>query len=125
MNKNKLEEESVMKHYMIYLTVLGLLSSLYGCTASYRIQVIDGPPRQVVLTYSKGADVNVGDIFILYHIQPAPPPRGREGHGEGRQPATKHEMARVQVVSVIDDSRAVVKVLSGQVEHALEAERLK
>jgi hypothetical protein len=113
------------------LGLLGLVMMLTGCSTSYRIQVIDGLPREVYLTYTKGADVKVGDMFRLYEVhQPAPSSAsqghgGHGGHGGEGQPAMKHEKAMVQVVRIVDEVHAAVKVLNGQVDDGLEAEKLK
>ncbi|MDP2884727.1 MAG: hypothetical protein Q8P51_06875 [Ignavibacteria bacterium] len=114
-------------HYL-YLGLVGLFLILSGCSTSYRIQVIDGLPKEVYLNYTKGADVKVGDIFVLYEVhrpQPSSAHQGHGGHGGGSQPIMKHEKAMVQVIRVVDELHAAVKVLSGQVEDGLEAERLK
>jgi hypothetical protein len=114
-----------MKLHLIGIGLLGLLLILSGCSASYRIQVIDELANEVYLNYSKGADVEVGDIFILYQYHPAPPSGGHQGHRGGSQLVMKHEIARVQDVSIVDELHAAVKVLSGQIVDGLEAEKLE
>ncbi len=110
------------------LGLAGLFLILSGCGTSYRIQVIDGLPKEVFLNYSKGADVKVGDIFVLYevhHPQSSSAHQGHAGHSGGGQPAMKHEKAVVEVIRIVDEVHAAVKVLSGEVEDGLEAEKLK
>jgi len=48
-----------MKHLPFCVILAAILLS--ACSSSYEIQVIDGLPRKVYLTFSKGADVKVGD----------------------------------------------------------------
>lgn len=102
---------------------------LNGCSSSsYGIRVIDGAPKEVYLTFSKGTYVNVGDIFVLYHIQQAPASgSGHGAHGgHGGGPLNlKHEVGRVQVIKVADETHALVKVLSGYAEDGLNAEKLE
>jgi hypothetical protein len=113
------------------LGLVGLFLMISGCATSYRIQVVDGLPQEVYLNYTKGADVKVGDMFVLYEVhrpQPSSVPQGHGGHGGhggGGQPAMKHEKAMVQITSIVDEVHAAVKVLTGQVEDGLEAEKLK
>jgi len=108
--------------------IIGLFLAFYGCITTYQIQVIDGLPKEVYLTYTKGAVVNVGDMFRLYEIhQPAPSSasQGHGGHGGGGQPMMKHEKAMVQVLRIVDEVHAAVKVVSGEVIDGLEVEKLK
>ncbi len=113
------------------LGFIGLLLILSGCSTSYHIQVIDGLPTEVYLNYSKGADVKVGDMFVLYEVHRPGPSSvsqghgGHGGHGGGSQPAMKHEKAIVQVIRIVDEVHAAVQVLSGEVVDGLEAEKLK
>jgi hypothetical protein len=120
--------------HILSLGVSGLFLILSGCGTSYRIQVIDGLPKEVYLNYSKGADVKVGDMFRLYEVhRPGPSGAsqaygghsGHGGQGGGSQPAMKHEKAIVQVIRIVDEVHAAVKVLSGEVVDGLEAEKLK
>ncbi|MBI4535648.1 MAG: hypothetical protein HY708_05170 [Ignavibacteriae bacterium] len=100
---------------------------LYGCSSSsYGIRVVDGLPKETYLTFSKGSPVNVGDVFILYHMQQASASgggHGGHGGGGGGPLNLKHEVGRVQVVSIADDTHALVRVISGRAEDGLDAER--
>lgn len=119
------------KHILSLGTIVMLLT-LTGCGTSYRIQVIEGLPKEVYLNYSKGANVKVGDLFRLYEVHrpeasgASQGHGGHGGHGGGMsQPAMKHEKAIVQVISIVDEVHAAVKILSGEVQDGLEAEKLK
>ena len=120
----------VFKH----LRWAGLFLILSGCSTSYRIQVIDGLPREIYLTYSKGTDVKVGDIFALYEVHRPQSSGSMEGHGghgghgsQGgeSQPIMKHERATVLVVRIVDEVHAAVRVLSGEAAEGLEVEKLR
>ena len=105
--------------------IIAAATAISACSSSYEIQVVDGIPREVYLTFSRGDDVNVGDIFVLYRQQLPPPSSGHEGHGAGGRPNLKREIGRVRVVRIVDEERATVEVLSGQVETGMQAEKMK
>jgi hypothetical protein len=105
---------------------------LYGCSSSsYGIRVIDGLPKETYLTFSKGSPVNVGDVFVLYHIQQAPASgsghggHGGHGGGGGGPLNLKHEAGRVQVIKIADETHAVVKILSGIAEDDVQVEKVE
>jgi hypothetical protein len=113
----------------IGLTILAATIA-YGCgMSSYGIHVIDGLPKEIYLTFSKGSPVNVGDVFVLYHIQQAPASHGGHGShgglgaGGSERVNVKHEVGKVQVVSIADDTHARVTVLSGHAEDGLHVEK--
>lgn len=114
---------------VIIVTSFAFLLFLAGCSsASYSIRVVDGLPKETYLTFSKGSPVQVGDVFMLYHLQPAPASSGggHGGHGGGGGGGTvnlKHEIGKVQVVKIADETHALVKVLSGYVEDGVKAEK--
>ena len=78
------------------------------------------------MTFSKGTEVKVGDVFVMYRIQS--PPRnggGHSHHGGGGTLNLREEVGRVQVVSIADDTHALVKLLLGQAEDGLDAEEVE
>jgi len=112
--------------------ILLIATVLYGCSSSsYSIRVIDGLPKETYLTFSKGSPVNVGDVFVLYHMQQAPASgsghggHGGHGGGGGGPLNLKHEVGRVQVIKIADETHALVKVLSGYAEDGLNAEKVE
>lgn len=108
------------------LVVVFVSVSILGCSSSYTIQVIDGLPREVYIKFDKGADVNIGDIFILYRMQQPPSGGSHSGHHGSAGPLNlKQEVGRVQVTRIMDDMRAQAKVVSGKVEEGFTAEKLK
>lgn len=118
-----------MKHFGLIVLAAAVL---YGCSSSsYGIRVIDGLPKETYLTFSKGSPVNVGDVFVLYHLQQAPAGggshggHGGHGGGGGGPLNLKHEVGRVQVVSIADETHALVKLLSGYAENGLNAEKVE
>ena len=115
-----------MKHVWLALPVIPLIL-FSGCSpSSYSIRVIDGAPKEVYLTFSKGTDVKVGDVFLLYRMQPPPENGGGHSHhGGGGQLNLKQEVGRVHVVSIADETHALVKVLSGYAENGLNAEKVE
>lgn len=112
-----------MKHLPFCVILAAILLS--ACSSSYEIQVIDGLPRKVYLTFSKGADVKVGDIFVLYRHQQPSTSSGHDGHRGGGQLNLKREIGRVRVVRIVDEQQAAPEVLSCQVETGTVAEKLK
>jgi len=100
------------------------IATLAGCSSSYTIQVIDGMPNEVYLKFDKGADVKVGDIFVLYRMMPAPSGGSHAGHQGSSGPMNlKVGIGRVQVVRIVDEFHAEVKILSGRVENGVSAEK--
>lgn len=99
----------------------------YGCSSSsYGIQVVNGAPKEVYLTFSKGADVKVGEVFLLYRMELPPAGAGGHNHHGGGGPLNlKQEVGRVQVVSIVDETHALVKVLSGHAEDGLNADKIE
>lgn len=110
-----------------WIAVLVSALGIIGCSSSYTIQVIDGLPKEIYLKFDKGADVKVGDIFVLYRM--LPPPSGGGGshvaHGAGGPMNLKREIGRVQVVQIVDEIHASVKILSGVVEDGVSAEKMR
>jgi hypothetical protein len=101
-----------------------------GCGASYKLRVVDERAQEIYLTFSKGAGVKVGDVFALYHVHQQRPSSGQGGHGAhggygGGQASTKELAGYVQVTQIIDETHALVKVLSGTVGEDLVVEKLK
>ena len=107
--------------------VMLVATVLYGCSSSsYGIRVVKGLPKEVYLTFRKGTDVKVGEVFLLYRIES--PPRNGGGyshHGGGGSLNLREEVGRVQVVSIADDTHALVRVLSGQADDGLDAEKVE
>jgi hypothetical protein len=116
----------------IIATAFALLLLASGCSSSsYGIRVIDGLPKETYLTFSKGSMVSVGDVFVLYHIQQAPASGGGHGGhgghgGAGSGPLNlKHEVGKVQVIRIADETHALVKILSGIAEDDVQAEKVE
>lgn len=106
------------------LSMFALLS--FGCASSFGIQVVPGMPEEVYLTYTQGIHVQVGEVYVLYHRERPSSGMsggGHAGHGGGSTVlSTRHEMGRVQVVKITDDTHALVKVLSGVAQEGLAVE---
>jgi hypothetical protein len=100
---------------------------LTGCSTQYGIQVIQGLPEEIYLTFDAGSQVQIGDVFILYHVQQALGGSGggggHSGHGGGKVSVVRHEVGRVQVVRLADATHAQMKVLSGTVSEGLTIEK--
>jgi hypothetical protein len=102
---------------------------LYGCSStSYGIRVVEGLPKETYLTFSKGSPAGVGDVFILYHIQQPPASGGGHGgHGGAGSGSLnlKHEVGRVQVIKIADETHALIKILSGIAEDGVQVEKVE
>ncbi|OGU30643.1 MAG: hypothetical protein A2X67_08265 [Ignavibacteria bacterium GWA2_55_11] len=109
--------------------VMGTFLMISGCSTSYRVQVIDGLPQEVYLTYPKGANMHVGDLFILYEVHQMQPNSdaqdhdGHSGHSRGTPSTMRMERALVEVVRIVDEERALVRVLTGEAKEGFEAVR--
>lgn len=113
-------------------TGIGMFLILSGCSSSYRIQVVEGLPREVYLNYSRDAIVRVGDLFLLYEVHRPEPTSANQNHsshsshsdhGGGIQPPRRQEKALVEVIRIVDEGRATVRILSGEVADGMEAVR--
>lgn len=120
-----------MLKQLIKVASFTLVLLLSGCSASsYSIKLVDGLPKETYLTFSKGSPVQVGEIYALYHLQQAPASSGgghggHGGHGGGGTINLKHEIGKVQIVKIADETHALVKVLSGYVEDGVKAEKVE
>ena len=89
--------------------------------------MVDGLPKEIYLTFTKGSPVQVGETYTLYHLQQAPANASGHGahggHGGSGTINFKHEIGKMQVVSIADETHALVKVLSGYVEDGVRAEK--
>lgn len=110
---------------LTWFAVVFVMLGIIGCSSSFTIQVIDGLPKEVYLKFDKGADVKVGDVFVLYRVLTPSGGGGSHGaHGAGGPMNLKQEIGRVQVVQIADETHALVKILSGIVEDGLTAEKM-
>lgn len=121
-----------MKQSILITALVLQLVFLLACgSPSYSIRVVDGLPKETYLTFSKGTQVNVGDVFVLFHLQQAPSSSGGHGGGHGGHGGgggtinLKHEIGKVQVVTIADETHALVKVLSGYAEDGVKAEKVQ
>lgn len=110
--------------------ILFLAGIFFGCgSSSYSIHILDSTPAEVYLTYAKGASVKIGDTFALYHVENQPSSGegwgSHAGHGGSGPTRHKVEDGRVQVVSIADETHALVKVLSGNVHEGMAAEKVE
>ncbi len=115
---------------LLKISILLLSFVLFGCSSSYTLHVIDGLPKQVYLTFDKGTEVKVGDVFVLYRMEQVHQSNeqhgGHGGHGGSSSSGVariKQEVGRVEVVGITHETRATVKILSGNVEDGLSAEK--
>lgn len=111
---------------LTWFAVVFVMLGIIGCSSSYTIRVIDGLPKEIYLTFGKGADVKVGDVFVLYRVVTPSGGGGSHGaHGAGGQMNLKQEIGRVQVVQIVDELHASVKILSGVVQDGVTAEKMR
>jgi hypothetical protein len=122
----------VEKRKMKSIFIASMTGFLFvGCASSFGIQVVQGLPEEVYLTFAKGTSVEVGEVFVLYHVERTSAGGGgggHTGHGGGAQGGgganMRHEVGRVQVVRIADDTHALVKVLSGTASEGRVVERV-
>lgn len=111
-----------MKKIRFLLTALLLVVT--GCSSTYTLRVVDEQAQEIYLTFSKGAKVQVGDILDVYRTAVVQASGGGH-HGGGGENVVKEVVGKVQVVEIVDEQHALVKVLSGRVEDGLRAEKVK
>lgn len=101
----------------------------FGCGTSYTLRVVDKQAKEIYLTFPKDAHVKVGDVFVVYKPQQQQSSVRHGGHGghdggSASQP-TRRPVSYVKVTHIIDETHAIVSILSGQVADGLQAEKLK
>ncbi|HAL56590.1 MAG TPA: hypothetical protein DCP63_08975 [Bacteroidetes bacterium] len=73
--------------------------------------------------------MHVGDLFILYEVHQMQPNSdaqdhdGHSGHSRGTPSTMRMERALVEVVRIVDEERALVRVLTGEAKEGFEAVR--
>ena len=112
-----------MKKSRFLLTALLLVVT--GCTSTYTLRVVDEQAQEIYLTFSKGAKVQVGDILNVYRTAVVQASGGGHHGGGGGENVVKEVVGKVQVVEIVDEQHALVKVLSGRVKDGLRAEKVK
>lgn len=108
-------------HGALFLLFVFLLTS---CSTSYTLRIVDEQAQEMYLEFTEGDDVEVGDVFALYHYHQPPPSGSHQGHGSG-QLSLRQVVGYVQVTRLVDESRAEVKILSGKVQNGVTVEKTK
>jgi hypothetical protein len=90
---------------------------LSGCSSAYRLEIIEST---TYLEFSKGDEIKVGDVFVLYKFSKVP--------ASGRYAPPKEvrkNVGRIRVTEIADDIHALVALLEGDLEPGLKVEKLK
>lgn len=109
-----------------------LLFFVAGCASTtYTIRSNDDSPNDVFLLFPKSANAKQGDKFVVYRTQIMSSPNttagGHQhggGHGGGSH-AMREEIGKVEIIDVLDETYARVKVLSGTIENGAHAQKLE
>jgi len=107
-----------------WIMAMFVLLSIVGCNSFYTIKVIDGLPQEVYLKFDKGADVQVGDVFVLYRVVlPSVGASSHAAHRPGSSLTRKQPIGKVKVIKIADETHAFVTILSGTAEDGVIAEK--
>lgn len=112
---------------IILTLTLGIPMLLLGCNvSSITLRVVDERAGEMYVTFSKGADVKLGDIFQAYQtVVHSGGGGGGHQHGSSGAHTSREVVATVKVVSVIDETTAKVSVISGKVVDGLPVQKIR
>lgn len=117
----------MIKQFALASTILLFLVA--GCASTYTIRTNEDSPNEVFLIFSKGTNAQPGDKFVVYRTRTMSSSSSSMGghqyggHGSGSH-ALREEIGKVEIIEVVDNTYAKVKVLVGTVENDAHAEKL-
>lgn len=116
------------------LTLISAILLLFvaGCApTTYTIRMNEDSPTDVFLVFSKRANAEPGNKFVVYRTVTMSSPNtsagGHQhggGHGGGSH-TMREEIGKVEIIEVLDETYARVKVLSGIIENGAHAQKLE
>jgi hypothetical protein len=102
-----------------------------GCASTYTIRTSEDSPNDVFLVFSKSANVKPGNKFVVYRTRTMSSTNTNAGghqHGSGHGGGShtmREDIGKVEIVEVLDETHARVKVLSGTIENGAHADKLE
>lgn len=118
----------MMKPYFIVALIIMSGSIVEGCSNTYTIKISDNFPGEIFVVHTAGTTLRVGMRLSMFQTHILKPTQA-SGHQHGKyrrwepvQRLHREKIGLVEVIEIIDDSHAKVKVLSGKAGNDLEAE---
>ena len=102
-----------------------------GCTSTYTIRTNEDSPNDVFLIFSGSATAKSGNKFVVYRTRTMSSPSTNAGghqHGGGHGGGShtmREDIGKVEIIEVLDETYARVKVLSGTIEDGAHADKLR
>lgn len=99
-----------------------------GCSNTYTIKTSDNFPGDIFVVHTAGPSLHVGmrlSVFQTYHHKPTKASghqHGKYGRWEPVQRLHREKIGLVEVIEIIDDDHAKVRIVSGKAGNDLEAE---
>ncbi len=113
------------------IIILSLLFLAAGCASTYTIRTNEDSTNDVFLIFSKSANAKPGNKFVVYRTRTISSPNTNAGghqHGGGHGGGShtmREEIGKVEIIEVLNETYARVKVLSGTIENGAHADKLE
>ncbi len=114
-----------MKLLLSFLVVLSAMVLSACSNTAYSVRVVNKETEEIYITYGKGADLKVGDVFAIYRLSVVEGGGGGHNHGGSSQHIQKELIGSVRVTQIVDKQTAAVKITAGNVEDGLVAEKVQ
>ena len=118
----------MMKPYFIAALIIMSGSIAEGCSNTYTIKISDIFPGEIFVVHTAGTALQVGMRLSVFQTQIIKPTQasghqhGKYGRWEPVQRLHREKIGLVEVVEIIDDGHAKVRIVSGKAGNDLEAE---
>jgi hypothetical protein len=119
----------MIKQFALVSTTLLLFVA--GCASTtYTIRTNEDSPNDIFLVFSKRANAEPGNKFVVYRTRTMSAPNTNSGghqHGGGHGGGShtmREEIGKVEIIEVLGETYARVKVLSGTIENGAHAQKL-
>jgi hypothetical protein len=103
-----------------------------GCApTTYTIRTNEDSPSDVFLVFSKSANAKPGNKFVVYRtltMSSSNTSGGGHQHGSGHGGGShtmREDIGKVEIIEMLDETYARVKVLSGTIENGAHAQKLE
>lgn len=118
----------MMKPYFIAALIIMSGSIAEGCSNTYTIKISDIFPGEIFVVHTAGTALQVGMRLSVFQTQIIKPTQasdhqhGKYGRWEPVQHLHREMIGLVEVIEIIDDGHAKVRIVSGIAGNDLEAE---
>ncbi|NUN68946.1 MAG: hypothetical protein HUU02_04490 [Bacteroidetes bacterium] len=117
-----------MKPYFIAALIIISGPIAEGCSNTYTIKTSDNFPGEIFVVHTAGTSLQVGmrlSVFQTHNLKPtlaSGHQHGKYGRWEPVQRLHREKIGLVEIIEIIDDGHAKVRIVSGKAGNDLEAE---